>query len=87
MKIKVTQAHIDNGQKRSTNDCPISLALRAKFYPNKLEGWHVSTHVVCKEPYEQIVLPKNVQDFIRDFDGNYKVAPFTFEIDLGNIAG
>lgn len=91
--IKVTQDHINKGERENGYECAISLAFIDM--PNVV---HVpySTPVVGEEEgiakFEttdgteyKAILPKNVVEFIQAFDKNKEVEPIEFEIDADVI--
>jgi hypothetical protein len=66
--VKVTQADIDNGVKRSQNSCPIALAIARKF-PDKtvrVEGLHAYLRNGEHETYHS----KKAMHFVHAFDGD-----------------
>ena len=73
MKKRITQQHIDNGRKGYTRGCAIALALKGDFITASVSGW-----VYVDGKY---YLPQDeVLDWIRDFDSEKPVKPFTLEL-------
>jgi hypothetical protein len=78
--INVTQEHIDKGKKISCSNCPVALAI----------GERVTTESVYVHPrfiylgklMTERDLPKEAQRFIRRFDGEKEVEPFSFDLDI-----
>lgn len=82
MRVEVKAEHIESGEKYDECGCPIALAIK--------EGgaWDVSVNplraTVYTRDYDEAVryyLPKKARDFIRDFDRDFEVHPFTFEME------
>lgn len=89
LTVTVTQKHIDKGVRGACAACPIALALTAQ---HKDRGrWGVGCGKVWT--YDLVdgearntrfyELPKPAREFINAFDGNKPVAPFTFELEVG----
>ena len=86
MKIKVTQEHIENGERNNGLCCPIANAIKDYYKEKEWELWEV-----CVEGYDSISINDlryeatsnviQVSDFIENFDFNREVEPFEFEID------
>lgn len=76
MKIKVTQAHIDVGDRMLVNSCPIALAIKEAI------GYDVilfdSIVVRCLSYCE--LTPPEVFDKLCHFDKTGEMEPFEFEI-------
>ncbi len=84
MKITVTNKHILLGMKRSAYECPIALALK----DSGLEDPCVGEDSICIESsFEDILLPIEAVSFIKDFDQNLTVKPFSFELEIPNHVG
>lgn len=78
MRIKVTQDHIDQGERNNSEGCPVFLALHDVF------GDRVSSvngESACIDGAE-INLPAKVFDFVRRFDRKKDVIPFEFELEV-----
>lgn len=80
MKITVKQKHIDKGEKTKAMSCPIALAIKDYYwFPRRV----VVGHCCCfigKNMDKTYPLPKEVTNFIQDFDMGLEVKPFSFEI-------
>lgn len=74
MQIKVTQEHIDEGEKCSTYSCPISLALVDAGFCNIRVSWQT-----VKLGRVSVALPQEASDFIAKFDLSFPCQPFEFE--------
>jgi len=86
--ITVTAQHIARGQPRSAFSCPIAFALEDAFpgtdcyagrdnmtvYPHDPDGG-------CAPWSLRVPHPDSVLEFIRAFDSDLPVEPFTFELD------
>lgn len=81
MIIKVTQRHIDAGQKNKCVLCPLALAL----YDTTKEVWGVRdlTYGRRFHLYYDKQLPKEAVLFVNRFDSGEKVEPCEFEMDVG----
>ncbi len=79
MIIEVTQEDIDNGLSKNNCDCPIALAAKRK---SKLDYVSVTPHFVRLGSFggKCFDLPAIARQFIRDFDAQKKVGPFSFQI-------
>lgn len=83
MKIEVTQKDIDNGVQGECQLCPIALAIKStsnfkRVYVNGkfIEVWHRGNQGI--KTYE---LPKKAQTFVKRFDRQEPVKPFSFELE------
>ena len=83
MRIEVTQEDIDRGLKSSCYECPIAYAYKRKV-KNKIRlGFSVGTEYIdhfVGESQDRYMLPKEAKKFIRRFDQDQPVRPFSFEI-------
>lgn len=75
MKITVTREDITNGQKCSTNRCPIALAATRATRHHVI----VSTSYIML-PGIEVPLPNSACTFIGEFDSGRTVEPFEFEV-------
>jgi hypothetical protein len=82
MKIEVTQRDIDYGVQGECHLCPIALAFKRssnfkRVYVNSKSIEVLQTGKAVKS-YE---LPKKAQTFVRRFDRQESVKPFSFELE------
>lgn len=77
MKIKVTQEHIDLGERKLCSECPVALAV--------IEA----TGIACEVEPDEIrfkgryfQLPPAACRFISEFDCGAPVQPFEFELPI-----
>ena len=70
---RITQQHIDNGRKGYTRGCAIALALKGEFITASVSGW-VNVDGKYYLPQDEVL------DWIRDFDSEKPVKPFTLEL-------
>ena len=80
MTITVTQQDIDNGQRRSTCECPVALAAsrttgRKAYVTNTTLSFTIST----------VALPEMVRAFVHSYDARKHVKPFKFDIQLPKV--
>jgi len=85
MLIHISEEDIQKGLAKSLTHCPIALSIRRQ-YP------HLWVHVLS--PYLEIGstilhFPESIRQFIRDFDQNLPVQPFSIDtnqcqIDISN---
>lgn len=76
VRIQVTQAHIDKGNRFNTNCCPVALALQDVF------GKECSVYYLIHLPDGQhIPTPSNVLRHIIQYDKSTEMIPFDFEIN------
>ena len=81
MKIEVTQKDIDEGVQGECQLCPIALAFKRK---TKLKHVDVSGKYIVlyrRKSNNLHELPKEAQTFIKRFDGEKTVKPFSFELE------
>lgn len=81
VKVKVTQAHINEGKKHEPSSCPIALAITDATG----EQWCAGTTYVrrCTQQLELgIRLPPSVMAFIETFDLGQPVKPFAFTLEV-----
>ena len=85
MIINVTQEDINNGKISEARKCPITLAANRIFGDN-----HVITGItgilynIVNNKTECYLLPQEAREFIQNFDSEFPVKPFMFEIKLIN---
>jgi hypothetical protein len=79
LTIRVTQRHIKKGKSNKPKSCPIALALKERFHRPVKVG---ADKVEVNYDYGQIVyyLPDEATQFVYNFDGGYKVKPFSFQL-------
>ncbi len=99
MLITVTQEHIDKGRiaiksgERVSENCAVSKALMDRFKVEHVDINHNQINYIGLFPDEVILdhaipLPKEVDDWIKDYDFGRPVTPFSFELDLsGGVDG
>lgn len=82
MIITVTQSNIDNGKRGEPDCCPVALALRDEYGKGCciFVGGKTASY-----PRGEIKLPDSVGKFVRDFDNNIEVQPFSFEFDDSKV--
>ena len=81
MRIKVEQKHIDNGRTKSTNCCPVALALIDSGFQHvhvMSFGYYVNK---AREDEAFWFHPAEVNEFISNFDNERRVLPFEFILD------
>ena len=76
--VKVTQKHIDNGERYAVDSCPIALALKDAGYNTDGVGWF-SYIVFSQANYAEYKLPASVLRFRQAFDSGNPVRPFNFK--------
>ena len=77
MKINVTQEHIDNGKRMDPFCCPVALALKDQ----RIVHDGVGANEIDLN-YRFIRCPEPLRKFINDFDGERKVQPQVFDVDI-----
>lgn len=79
MKITVTQKDIDKGVVNNRL-CPIAIAIsrKTKYAPYVMRS-EVDVYVKNEWQYG-VALPKSAMSFIKKFDDEKKVKPFTFKL-------
>jgi hypothetical protein len=83
MKIEVTAEDIKNGIRTLKCDCPVALALkRAGLREPIVNCDKVFFFPKLHSPQDIRPLPKKVTAFIRKFDDNRPVQPFSFCLSL-----
>lgn len=85
MTIFVTEEDIAEGISRSCEFCPIANAIQRQT-PWKYAVVLLSCVFECESKradlHGRVDLPESACDFIRDFDADRPVSPFSFEIDV-----
>lgn len=76
MIIKVTQHHIDNGERKSYTGCPIALAICEATK----EVWMVFDVYLMDTIRNYIPLPQFMIDKIEKFDEHGTMKPFSFKL-------
>jgi hypothetical protein len=78
IRVNVTYNHIDKGIAGDPGLCPIALALRDKGYKYPSVG-----HILVSGLRERSIrMPREVIDWINDFDSDILVEPISFELQL-----
>jgi len=82
--VSVTADHIAMGDRENCETCPVALAIAETFadltYVSVDPGGLIAaTGLPGREIF--VDLPREVQEFIWDFDDGDPVEPFTFELD------
>lgn len=80
MRIEVTQRDIDNGVRDHCDKCAVALAIRRATG----QDWQVAgPYAVLADGgyFRESVLPQVVAQFVRDFDNELAVHPFSFEFE------
>lgn len=81
MKIEVADYDIDHGEQHDYAFCPIALACNrqglSRTFVYDDVTWDASNGDRLRAS-----LPQSALDFIRDFDGDKPVSPFSFELDV-----
>jgi len=80
MRITVTQEHIDTGWRGRAYQCPVALAIHEETGISFSVG--CITAAIYSRRESKITLPQSAQDFIRDFDCQFPVGPFSFEFNF-----
>lgn len=85
MTIFVTEEDISKGISRSCEFCPIANAIQRQT-PWKYAVVLLSSVFECESKRAdldgRVDLPESACGFIRDFDADRSVSPFSFEIDI-----
>ncbi len=83
MLVTVTQAHIDNGS-RSSTDCPIALAILERLpHLACVEVDSNGVELICLNDDDIVcALPDEALRFINRFDFGAEVAPFEFSLHI-----
>lgn len=86
IKVDVTQKDILKGKVRNEQCCPVALATNRAFDgllegQLSIQGTFVSLRVSEEELERTEQLPFEAVSFIKRFDANEEVEPFSFELD------
>lgn len=73
--VNVTERHIRDGQRVSTDSCMVALALADVGITAQ-----VKHHTIMTADVRMIPVPTSISERIVDFDNGYHVAPFSFVI-------
>lgn len=78
--VEVTQADLDNGERKLCRSCPVALALQRATGT----AWYVeySGATICRGGERRVDFPLTVAEFIRDFDDGAPVQPFSFVAEI-----
>ena len=79
MKITVTQRDIERGSKFHCTRCPVARAIRRKLNC-RLEVF--CTYGLLFNPKQYFKIPSIASIFIKDFDNEKPVRPFSFELKV-----
>lgn len=86
MKIKVTQKHIDAGNRGSSSSCPVALAIKETcpeltYVSVSLAAVDYQIPLLCYDLRCYKSLPLVARDFIKSFDAGNVVDSFEFDFD------
>lgn len=82
-QVQVTQEHINAGCRNDGGNCPVALAFLATF--PEFELYHVYERSVVVEYggwQKSFDLPEEACEFIKNFDAQKDVDPFTFDLTV-----
>lgn len=88
MKVTVKQWHIDHGQKKDCNKCPIALAVAEKFPDARwIDVTRFNIQIlfdpnITRKTSRHFALPQKAKAFINQFDNGFNVEPFSFNAEL-----
>ena len=80
MLIEVTQEDIDGGYKGWACECPIALALNRAFNTIGSCATLAGLYVTYKGIKKRFPVGIEICNFIREYDSNKPVKPFSFEL-------
>ena len=82
MKIEVTQKDIDEGVQGECTLCPIALAFKrsSNFKRVYVNGKSIDVWNRCDQGIQTYELPKKAQTFVKRFDRQEPVKPFSFKL-------
>jgi len=75
--IEVKQEHLNKGKKHKCNECPVALALKDAGF----SGVNV-TYFSATLNGTYVPLSKTVESYIKAFDADKPVSPFTFQVEF-----
>jgi hypothetical protein len=81
MKVRVLRKHIEEGKPQSATSCPIALALREATGCKKVEVSGFNDITVGGVSFET---SRSADAFIREFDAQRPVKPFTLDFKFYN---
>ena len=85
--VDVTQEYIDKGCRGGAGSCPVARAINA-ILKDSCSAYVSDNQFVLHDKVKSIAsqeerpLPSIVTEFIKDFDNDYIVKPFQFELDI-----
>jgi hypothetical protein len=79
MIIKVTEEDIDCGKRHEAHKCPVAVAMKRTFDTSCVGV--TESYIRLGSLYYK--LPKDVTNFVRDYDRKKPVSPFEFELGVG----
>lgn len=89
VRIDVTNADISNGVRLECTSCPVALAIDKLLKPIFQASVHSGYIILYRHEFHnyndaEVIgsLDKSVRSFIKRFDINGYVEPFTFELDI-----
>ena len=81
MKIEVTQKDINKGVQGECQLCPIARAIKRETKTKHVEVSSKNVVLYRRKSNNFHPLPKEAQTFIKRFDGERTVKPFSFELE------
>lgn len=78
--IAVTQADIDEGQKKECHHCPIAIASMRALGAEKVDVGYQMFHAYIGGVRLVYEMPPKAKAFARAFDVDLDMKPFTFEL-------
>ena len=85
IKVQVTQKHIDTGTVCHADSCPLALAMNDSLAGGPWLVWYncyrsAEANATVQSSYHD--LPTAAQAFVDKFDNGFRVAPFTFTLEI-----
>lgn len=80
MKVRITQEHIDKGERHARGRCPIALAIKERKGVIDVNILYDSAYIKYTKSSTTYFMSKEGSTFITLFDIGKKVKPFTLEL-------
>lgn len=85
VRVQVTQADIDNGERAEPCLCPTALAIKRVFpaCDPSVDGVMIELRIDGKTWFTDV--PESVREFVEAFDEEWPVEPFGFDLDVPDL--
>jgi hypothetical protein len=82
VKFAITQEDLDDGDRFNASSCPVALCSGRTLKRNDISVGCFSTFIGEGKERKQVSMPREMQDYIKNFDRRIEVRPVEFEMEI-----